>query len=82
MKSYLTLGMLALVLALLVIQSFQISAIKGQITGNAVAVSANSGGAIDTTGWSEDEKMQYEHHGIMPARFQQNSRQTAQVGSC
>lgn len=78
-KSYLLVGMVALVLLVSVFQSFQISSIKGnavknQVTGNAV-------GGIDMNGWTDDEKMQYEHHGIMPARLQQ-TKQTSQVGSC
>ncbi len=89
MKNYLLVGMMALVLAIVVVQSFQISAMKGQIAGNAAAVSANSGGAIDTTGWTDDEKMQYEHHGLLPQRLQQASKTAAQssqpasmVGGC
>lgn len=89
MKNYLLIGMLALVLAIVVIQSFQINAIKGQLTGNAAAVSADAGGAIDTTGWTETEKMEYEHHGVLPQRLQgasrasaQNSQPAAMVGGC
>ncbi len=85
MKNYLVIGMLALVLAIVVVQSFQISAIKGgQVTGNVAA-----GGAIDMTGWTETEKMEYEHHGVLPQRLQgaskasaQSSQPAAMVGGC
>ena len=77
-KNIVLVGMVVAVLLLSVVQSFQIRAIKNQMTGNA-AVSA---GGIDMGGWTDDEKMQYEHHGIMPARLQQNNKQTSQVGSC
>ena len=77
-KNIVLVGIVVAVLLLSVVQSFQIRTIKNQMTGNA-AVSA---GGIDISGWTEDEKMQYEHHGIMPARLQQNNRQTSQVGSC
>ena len=89
MKKYLLVGMMALVLVIVLIQSFQISAMKGQIAGNAAAVSVDSGGAIDMTGWTEDEKMQYEHHGVMPQRLNrasaaasQSSQPAAMVGGC
>ncbi|HIH20650.1 MAG TPA: hypothetical protein VJI71_00405 [Candidatus Norongarragalinales archaeon] len=44
----------------------------------ASAISTSSGspassGSIDTSGWSEDEKMNYEMHGIIPARVQQST---------
>lgn len=82
MKSYLLIGMMMLVLAVLLIQSFQISAVKGQLTGNAVSA---SGGAIDTSGWTEDEKMNYEMHGIIPARVNRGADSSAgagMVGGC
>jgi len=37
------------------------------ISGNAVA---GSSGQLDTSGWSENEKMNYEMHGTIPARLQ------------
>ncbi len=37
------------------------------ITGNAVA---GGSGKLDTTGWSENEKMNYEMHATVPARLQ------------
>ena len=76
-KNIVLVGVVVAVLLLSVAQSFQIKTIKNQMTGNAI----KNNGAIDMTGWTENEKMQYEHHGIMPARFQQ-TKQTSQVGSC
>lgn len=76
-KNIVLVGMVVAVLLLSVVQSFQIRTIKNQMTGNSIKDS----GAINTAGWTDDEKMQYEHHGIMPARFQQ-TKQTSQVGSC
>ena len=37
------------------------------ISGNAVA---GDSGKLDTSGWSENEKMNYEMHGTVPARLQ------------
>jgi len=77
-KEYLLAGVVVLVLLISVYQSFQISSIKNQITANAI-----SSDVIDTSSWTEDEKMQYEHHGIMPARFQQSNKQSPNmVGGC
>ena len=77
-KNIVLVGMVVAVLLLLLVQSFQINSIKNKMTGNVVG----NTGAIDKTGWTDDEKMQYEHHGILPARLQQSSKQTSQVGSC
>ncbi len=37
------------------------------LTGNAFA---GSSGQLDTTSWTENEKMNYEMHGTIPARLQ------------
>ena len=55
------------------------------ISGNAVA---GSSGQLDTTGWSENEKMNYDMHGTVPARLQGKvaassaSSGTGMVGGC
>lgn len=49
-----------------------------------------SGGAIDTSGWTENEVMNYQMHGIVPARVSgaitsgasAGSGSSSQVGSC
>ncbi len=82
MKAYLLVGVMALVLAAVVMQSFQISALKGQITGSVVA---NAGGPLDITGWTPDEQMNYEMHGIIPSRFKGSAASSAapqMVGGC
>ena len=76
-KNIVLVGMVVAVLLLSVVQSFQMRTIKNQMTGNLI----KNSGVLDMSSWTDDEKMQYEHHGIMPARFQQ-TRQTSQVGSC
>src|SRR3989344_4416389 len=45
------------------------------IGGNSVSLSGNSqsSGAIDMSGWTDNEKMNYEMHGIIPARAQGSS---------
>ncbi len=52
------------------------------LTGNAVTDS----GKLDTTGWTENEKMNYEMHGTIPARAQGSTPSTSagsgMVGGC
>ena len=49
------------------------------------AGSSLTGGAVDMSGWTETEKMEYEHHGTLPARLQgsaQNAQAPSMVGGC
>ncbi|MBI4153959.1 hypothetical protein HY501_01355 [Candidatus Woesearchaeota archaeon] len=80
LKDYLLLIMVAAVLALTIAQSFQIKALKLQ--GSSVVTGA--AGGIDMAGWTEDEKMMYEHHGTMPARLSggASSASGGMVGGC
>ena len=41
------------------------------LTGNAVA---GNSGKLDTTGWTDNEKMNYEMHGTIPARLRKSKR--------
>lgn len=53
------------------------------ISGNAVT---GDSGKLDTSGWSENEKMNYEMHGTVPARLQgkvaASSTSSGMVGGC
>ena len=83
-KDYFIISMVTLLAVVSVVQAFQIGSLKTsgieKITGNAI------GGAIDTSGWTETEKMNYEHHGTLPARLQGSVKQAAasptMVGGC
>ncbi len=87
MKEYILMGLVGLVLVLTIVQSFQINSLsentnKNAITGNAVKTTT---GIIDTSGWTETEKMEYEHHGTLPERLQgsgQSSPSNNMVGGC
>ena len=64
------------------VQAVQLAELRAN--GGISAVSAGSG-VIDTTGWTADEKMMYEHHGTLPARLQKQSAAPASggmVGGC
>lgn len=77
-------AILGIMLVISILQAFQISALKSIPAGNAVASAAAGTSGINMAGWTEDEKMMYEHHGTLPARLgqgQQNS-QAAMVGGC
>ena len=66
-----------------VLRGFQIISWGGGITGNAVS----SNGQIDVAGWTENEKMNYEMDGTIPARLQNKNVQrspsaSGMVGGC
>jgi hypothetical protein len=69
-------GILVVIVAF---QTIQLIGVNSRMSGAAVA-----SGGIDMTGWTEDEKMNYEHHGVIPARFQQSQQQIPKqgVGGC
>ena len=73
---------IGVMLIFIVVQTFQLNTLKNSITGNAVS----SGGAIDTSGWTAQEKMEYEHHGTLPARLNKGSTGSSgsggMVGGC
>lgn len=54
---------------------------KSSSTGNSVV-----NGKVDTSGWTENEIMNYEMHGVIPSRFQgqaaASSGGTGMVGGC
>ena len=70
---------LGVVLIILVVQSIQLNELnKMLITGAATAT-----GAIDMTGWTEDEKMNYDMHGVIPSKANGGSSAGASmVGGC
>ena len=83
-KSYIMLVMVAIVLLVSVVQSFQISALKNGLGGNAITGNTIKSEGIDMSSWTEDEKMMYEHHGTLPARFQSSNQNqnSNMVGGC
>jgi hypothetical protein len=86
MNKYIIIGIVSVLLLLSLFQLAKINTISSQIAaGNVVASSsAGSGGNLDTTGWTADEKMNYEMHGIIPARAGGGSSpgNTQMVGGC
>ena len=62
--NYIIMGTLIVLLVLSSVQAVQINKIKS--TG-ANAGTTNTG-ALDTTGWNENEIMNYEMHGTIPSR--------------
>jgi hypothetical protein len=60
--SYVMLAVAVLLLVVSVVQAYQIASMgKAENTASAT-------GVLDTAGWTADEKMNYEMHGIIPAR--------------
>ena len=80
-KNILIGAVVAIFLVIAIFQTVQIYNIKdsNKVTGNAV-----SSGSIDTSTMTENEKMNYEMHGTIPARFSGSAQNNPpqQVGSC
>ena len=91
MKPNYLMGLLVIIVLILSItQAVEIAGIRGAYTGTTVSASisaASAGGSVDTTGWTENEKMNYEMHGTLPARLQTggksaNGASAGMVGGC
>lgn len=82
-QRYLLVIMVGAVLMMSIAQSFQINSLKSLNLNNQISGNAVSGG-VDMTGWTEDEKMMYEHHGTLPSRLQTgaNPSGSGMVGGC
>lgn len=76
--------LLVVVIMIAAFQTMQIISLGASSTGAATATAAN--GAPDMTGWTDNEKMNYEMHGIIPARAgggsASGSSGTGMVGGC
>ena len=55
-----------IVIGILLLAVIYVTFFRG--SGATGAVSAGGTGKLDTTGWTENEKMNYEMHGTIPAR--------------
>lgn len=93
MLEYILLSMVAVILVLALFQSVQINSLKSTMAQGMAAAggmignsAAGASGKINTAGWTEDEKMMYEHHGTVPARLQGKGQSaapsTGMVGGC
>jgi len=74
--NYVLIGLTCLLLITSLVQAFQINSIKDNGINTAAV-------GIDMDGWTENEKMNYEMHGTIPARYQsQSNSQPTMVGGC
>ncbi|KHO49263.1 MAG: hypothetical protein QT01_C0006G0035 [archaeon GW2011_AR6] len=72
LAAVMTVAVIAIVAAVQMVQINSKLSLTGLATGKSV-VSASSSGSLDTTGWTANEKMNYEMHGTIPARAQKSS---------
>lgn len=82
-KNILIGAVVAIFLVIAIFQTVQIYSLK---TGKSNTATGNvaTGGAINMDGWTENEKMNYDMHGTIPARIQgtQPSSGSGMVGGC
>lgn len=88
-KNYLLIGMAVMVvitLILVFIQAFEVRTLTTQLAAKSSINAGSSGGQIDMTGWTENEKMMYQHHGTLPAKLTGNAvnsnPSSGMVGGC
>ncbi len=92
-KGALVLVIAGILLVVVALQAFQLSGLvktakaaqAGQVQAAAPSPAASQ--ALDTSGWTANEKMNYEMHGIIPSRVQGQSGASqagapSQVGGC
>ena len=78
MQKYLMVAFMAIIFLMSLVQVFQISSLKSaNLQQNQITANVASG--IDMSGWTEDEKMMYEHHGTLPARLQGSQQQSSNM---
>lgn len=82
MKISLVAALMGIVLIVAVVQAFQLANLQEKITG--LAVGSTGAGPLDMSGWTADEKMNYEMHGAIPARAGSSgsSPSVGMVGGC
>ena len=60
--------------------------IRASSAGTGQAISGSGTGSINTAGWTENEVMNYQMHGVIPARASGStpagSGSSSQVGNC
>ena len=83
-KIVLAIVLVAVVISFAAIQMVQINSISSKLSTTGLVAGTGATGSIDMSGWTETEKMNYEHHGTLPARYQQSSSQpsSSMVGGC
>lgn len=80
--------LLSVIMIVSFIQAFQLMDIKARVSaaGLVTGGSVSASGKLDTTGWTENEKMNYEMHGTIPARIGKSSSSgssaSTMVGGC
>lgn len=75
--------LLVIVVMIAAFQTLQLVSLNNKPAISAAATAGTSNGAPDMTGWTENEKMNYEMHGIIPARAGGGSSgSSGMVGGC
>jgi len=88
-KEILFAAIIGIILLIAIVQAVQLNSISAKIVGgtsNSVSqLSSPASGAVDTSQMTENEKMNYEMHGVIPERFGSGSASQSlpdMVGGC
>ncbi len=74
--------LVGILLVVSIVQFFQLNGVKSKASATG-AVTATVTNSVNTAGWTEDEVMNYEMHGIIPARVAESSSTGASmIGGC
>lgn len=86
-KTAMIAALVGIVLLVSVVQAIQIFSLQSTIStsGLVTAKTGSSSGQIDMTGWTDNEKMNYDMHGVIPARLGSSAASSSaptMVGGC
>jgi len=85
MKTVTIVVLTSIILVIAIVQVFQLANLKERIVGLTTNNPRAAGtGQIDMTGWTDNEKMNYEMHGTIPSRASGGSglAGNGMVGGC
>jgi len=80
MKLTAVMVIVGILLVVSIVQTFQVNGLKNKISATGAAIAGAGNGALDMSGWTANEIMNYEMHGTIPARAGSISASTGSSG--
>jgi len=75
MKLTAVMVIVGILLVVSIVQTFQVNGLKNKISATGAAIAGAGNGALDMSGWTANEIMNYEMHGTIPARLEASVHQ-------